>query len=64
MTSDKLDILRDADLVVREEIKAAGLYHEIWQAFAVLLPVRSVGVMVTSAPMPSPLFCAASSETA
>ena len=45
VTDDKLDILRDADLVVREEIKAAGLYHDIWQAFAVLLPVRSVGVM-------------------
>ncbi|TGH22315.1 MAG: glutamine-hydrolyzing GMP synthase [Aphanocapsa feldmannii 277cI] len=45
VTEDKLDILRDADLVVREEIRQAGLYHEIWQAFAVLLPVRSVGVM-------------------
>jgi GMP synthase (glutamine-hydrolysing) len=45
VTDDKLDILRDADLVVREEIKNAGLYHDIWQAFAVLLPVRSVGVM-------------------
>ena len=45
VTDEKLDILRDADLVVREEIRDAGLYHEIWQAFAVLLPVRSVGVM-------------------
>ena len=45
VTDEKLDILRDADLIVREEIRDAGLYHEIWQAFAVLLPVRSVGVM-------------------
>ena len=45
VTDDKLDILRDADLIVREEIRDAGLYNEIWQAFAVLLPVRSVGVM-------------------
>ena len=45
VTSEKLNILRDADLIVREEVKEAGLYHEIWQAFAVLLPVRSVGVM-------------------
>jgi GMP synthase (glutamine-hydrolysing) len=45
VTSEKLNILRDADLVVREEIRAAGLYDQIWQAFAVLLPVRSVGVM-------------------
>ena len=45
VTDEKLDCLRDADLIVREEIKEAGLYHEIWQAFAVLLPVRSVGVM-------------------
>ena len=45
VTSDKLNILRDADLIVREEVRDAGLYDEIWQAFAVLLPVRSVGVM-------------------
>jgi len=45
VTDEKLDCLRDADLIVREEIKEAGLYHDIWQAFAVLLPVRSVGVM-------------------
>ena len=45
VTDDKLDILRDADLIVREEVRDAGLYDEIWQAFAVLLPVRSVGVM-------------------
>ena len=45
VTAEKLDCLRDADLIVREEVKEAGLYHDIWQAFAVLLPVRSVGVM-------------------
>jgi GMP synthase (glutamine-hydrolysing) len=42
---EKLDILRDADLIVRQEINRAGVYNELWQAFAVLLPVRSVGVM-------------------
>ena len=45
ITPDKLDILRKADAVYIDEIKQAGLYDEIWQAFAVLLPVRSVGVM-------------------
>ena len=45
VTEDKLEMLRDADMVLREEIKAAGLYHDIWQALAVLLPVQSVGVM-------------------
>ena len=45
VTNQKLNCLRDADLIVREEIAQAGLYHDVWQAFAVLLPVRSVGVM-------------------
>jgi GMP synthase (glutamine-hydrolysing) len=45
VTDDRLDILRDADLIVRQEINRAGMYHELWQAFAVLLPIRSVGVM-------------------
>ena len=45
ITREKLDILRKADTVYLEEIKNAGLYDEIWQAFAVLLPVRTVGVM-------------------
>jgi GMP synthase (glutamine-hydrolysing) len=40
-----LDVLRQADAIYLEEIRAASLYDEIWQAFAVLLPVRSVGVM-------------------
>ena len=41
----KLDILREADDILVQEIKAAGYYHKLWQAFAVFLPVRSVGVM-------------------
>ena len=41
----ELQILRQADAIYLEEIRAAGLYDDIWQAFAVLLPVRSVGVM-------------------
>ncbi len=45
ITRDKLEILRKADAVYLEEIRAAGLYDAIWQAFAVLLPVRTVGVM-------------------
>ena len=45
VTAPDLKILREADAVVREEIRIAGLYEKTWQAFAVLLPVRSVGVM-------------------
>ena len=45
ITREKLDILRLADDVFVEEIRRAGLYDDIWQAFAVLLPVRTVGVM-------------------
>ena len=45
ITSDKVDILRQADTIYIDEIKKAGLYKEIWQAFAVLLPVQTVGVM-------------------
>jgi GMP synthase PP-ATPase subunit len=45
VTRDKLDILREADAVYLDEIRKAGLYDAIWQAFAVLLPVRTVGVM-------------------
>ena len=45
VTAERLEILRNADAIVVEEIKRAGLNREIWQAFAVLLAVRSVGVM-------------------
>ncbi len=45
MSRDNLDILRKADAIYLDEIRKAGLYDEIWQAFAVLLPVRTVGVM-------------------
>jgi GMP synthase (glutamine-hydrolysing) len=45
ITEDKLAILRKADVVYLDEIRKAGLYDEIWQAFAVLLPVKTVGVM-------------------
>ena len=45
VTRDALEVLRKADAIYLEEIRAAGLYDEIWQAFAVLLPIRSVGVM-------------------
>jgi GMP synthase (glutamine-hydrolysing) len=45
VSREKLDILRQADAVYLDEIRKAGLYDEIWQAFAVLLPVRTVGVM-------------------
>ncbi len=45
ITEEKLEILRKADTVYLEEIRSAGLYDAIWQAFAVLLPVKTVGVM-------------------
>jgi GMP synthase (glutamine-hydrolysing) len=45
VTKDRCDVLRKADTIVLEEIRKAGLYTKIWQAFAVLLPVKSVGVM-------------------
>ena len=45
VTQERLDVLREADAIVVDEIKAAGLYRETSQAFAVLLPVQSVGVM-------------------
>jgi GMP synthase (glutamine-hydrolysing) len=45
VTRDKLEILREADAIYLDEIRKAGLYDTIWQAFAVLLPVQTVGVM-------------------
>jgi len=45
VTLERLSVLRKADVIVQEEIRNAGLYEQLWQAFAVLLPVRSVGVM-------------------
>lgn len=45
ITEEKLAILREADTIYLQEIRDAGLYDEIWQAFAVILPVRTVGVM-------------------
>lgn len=45
ITEDRLRMVRDADVIVQEEVRAAGLYNRLWQSFAVLLPVSSVGVM-------------------
>ncbi|MCX6141651.1 MAG: glutamine-hydrolyzing GMP synthase, partial [Ignavibacteriales bacterium] len=45
ITKEKLELLREADYIFIDEIKRSGLYNDIWQAFVVLLPVRSVGVM-------------------
>jgi GMP synthase (glutamine-hydrolysing) len=45
VTKEKADLLREADYIVREEIQGAGLYRQIWQSFAVLTDVKSVGVM-------------------
>jgi GMP synthase (glutamine-hydrolysing) len=45
VTQERLDTLREADWIVIDEIKAAGLYRDVWQSFAILTPLRSVGVM-------------------
>jgi GMP synthase (glutamine-hydrolysing) len=45
VTTSRLDLLRHADAIVAEEVKAAGWYRHLWQSFAVLLPIQSVGVM-------------------
>jgi GMP synthase (glutamine-hydrolysing) len=45
VTEERLEVLRRADVIVQDEIRKAGLYEKLWQSFAVLLPVRSVGVM-------------------
>jgi len=49
VTRERVAILQRADTVFLDEIRKAGLYNEIWQAFAVLLPVKTVGVMATRA---------------
>jgi GMP synthase (glutamine-hydrolysing) len=45
VTEERLEILRNADRIVIDAIKTAGWYYKVWQSFAVLLPVKSVGVM-------------------
>ena len=45
VTQERLNILREADERVLDEIKKAGLYQDVWQSFAILLPIKSVGVM-------------------
>jgi GMP synthase (glutamine-hydrolysing) len=45
VTAEKLAIVREADAVLQEEIREAGLYESLWQSFCVILPVRTVGVM-------------------
>ena len=45
VTEERLKVLRDADVIVLDEIKAAGYYDKVWQSFAVLLPVKTVGVV-------------------
>jgi GMP synthase (glutamine-hydrolysing) len=45
VTEERLKVLRDADVIVLDEIKAAGLYEKVWQSFAVLLPIKTVGVV-------------------
>jgi GMP synthase (glutamine-hydrolysing) len=45
VTSEKLEILRQADAIIMEEMESSGLYDQVWQAFGVLLPIRTVGVM-------------------
>jgi GMP synthase (glutamine-hydrolysing) len=45
VTQERLEILRSTDVIVLDEIRKAGLYEKVWQAFAVLLPIRTVGVM-------------------
>jgi GMP synthase (glutamine-hydrolysing) len=45
LTKDRLDLLRKADVIVQDEVRKAGWYRKLWQSFAVLLPIQSVGVM-------------------
>jgi GMP synthase (glutamine-hydrolysing) len=45
VTPERLDIVRQADVIVLEEMKRSGYYRKVWQSFAVLLPIQTVGVM-------------------
>jgi GMP synthase (glutamine-hydrolysing) len=45
ITKKRLDVLRDVDAILLEEVRAAGYYRKLWQSFAVLLPIKSVGIM-------------------
>jgi GMP synthase (glutamine-hydrolysing) len=45
VSAERLEVLRNADAILLEEIRAAGWYRQLWQSFAVLLPIKSVGVM-------------------
>ena len=65
VTRERLDVLREADAVLLEEIRRAGLYHELWQTFAVLPAIRSVGVQGDSRTYAYPIVIrAVSSEDA
>ena len=65
VTAERLDILREADAVLLEEIRKAGLYHELWQTFAILPAIRSVGVQGDSRTYAYPIVIrAVSSEDA
>ncbi len=55
ITEEKLDLLREADAIILDEVRKAGLYRELWQSFGVLLPVKSVGVMGDSRTYAYPL---------
>ncbi len=58
ITREKLDLLRKADAIYLEEIRNAGLYDAIWQAFAVLLPVKTSASWATAAPTTRSAPCA------
>ena len=60
VTAERVAILQEADAIVVDEIRAAGLYRKVWQSFAVLLPVKTVGVMGDQRPTPTPAASARS----
>ena len=63
VNKERLAILRAAESILDQEIRAAGLYREIWQSLAVLLPNTSLGILAQSAVMPSTLVTARSAMT-